>query len=92
MIELNDRTKHDFLSREQVQKLLDAGVDMSDAKYYILEDPSFKHDIVASLNSIDRQWTLEEVGRSSLSLKDYIKKHKGTPTYAVSELPYKLHE
>lgn len=35
MIELNDRTKYDFLSREWVQKLLDAGVDMSDAKYYI---------------------------------------------------------
>lgn len=35
MIELNDKTKHDFLSREWVQKLLDAGVDMSDAKYAI---------------------------------------------------------
>lgn len=35
MIELNDKTKHDFLSREWVQKLLDAGVDMSDAKYCI---------------------------------------------------------
>lgn len=35
MIELNDKTKHDFLSREWVQRLLDAGVDMSDAKYCI---------------------------------------------------------
>ncbi len=35
MIELNDKTKHDFLSREWVQRLLDVGVDMSDAKYCI---------------------------------------------------------
>ena len=35
MIELNNKTQHDFLNREWVQKLLDAGVDMSDAKYCI---------------------------------------------------------
>lgn len=35
MIELNKKTQQDFLNREWVQKLLDAGVDMSDAKYYI---------------------------------------------------------
>jgi len=36
MIELNEKTQQDFLNRECVQKLLDAGVDMSDAKYYIV--------------------------------------------------------
>ena len=35
MIELNKKTQQDFLSREWVQRLLDAGVDMSDAKYAI---------------------------------------------------------
>ena len=35
MIELNYKTQQDFLNREWVRKLLDAGVDMSDAKYYI---------------------------------------------------------
>ena len=35
MIELNSKTQQDFLNREWVQKLLDTGVDMSDAKYYI---------------------------------------------------------
>jgi hypothetical protein len=35
MIELNSKTRQDFLDREWVQKLLDAGVDMSDAKYAI---------------------------------------------------------
>lgn len=37
MIELNDKTQQDFLNREWVQKLLDAGVDMSDAKYGIIK-------------------------------------------------------
>ena len=92
MIELNSKTQQDFLNREWVQKLLEAGVDMSDAKYYIVEEPSFKWDIVTTLSFIDRKWTLEEVGRSSLSLKDYINKFKGVPTYTVSELLYKLHE
>ena len=36
MIELNKKTQQDFLNREWVQKLLDAGVDMSDAKYCIV--------------------------------------------------------
>ena len=36
MIELNKKTQHDFLNREWVQKLLEAGVDMSDAKYRIV--------------------------------------------------------
>lgn len=35
MIELNEKTQQDFLNREWVQRLLDAGVDMSDAKYRI---------------------------------------------------------
>ena len=39
MIELNSKTQQDFLNREWVQRLLDAGVDMSDAKYQIS-----KHD------------------------------------------------
>ena len=92
MIELNKKTQQDFLNREWVQRLLEAGVDMSDAKYYIVEEPAFKCDIITTLSSIDRRWTLEEVGRSSLSLKDYINKFKGVPTYTVSELLYKLHE
>ena len=37
MIELNSKTRQDFLDRKWVQKLLDAGVDMRDAKYFIFE-------------------------------------------------------
>lgn len=33
MLELNSKTQQDFLNREWVQKLLDVGVDMSDAYY-----------------------------------------------------------
>jgi hypothetical protein len=37
MIELNDKTKQDFLDREWVERLLEAGVDMCDAKYCIVD-------------------------------------------------------
>jgi hypothetical protein len=45
MIELNSKTQQDFLNREWVQKLLDAGVDISDAKYCI--GRTFRGDYVA---------------------------------------------
>jgi hypothetical protein len=38
MIELNSKIQQDFLNREWVHKLLDAGVDMSDAYYGIGKD------------------------------------------------------
>lgn len=50
MIELNKKTQQDFLNREWVQKLLDAGVDMSDAKYCIVEYHNY--DVVFYKNSI----------------------------------------
>ena len=45
MIELNSKTQQDFLNREWVQRLLDAGVNMSDAKYCI--GRTFRGDYVA---------------------------------------------
>ena len=50
MIELNSKTQQDFLNREWVQRLLDAGVDMSDAKYCIVEYHNY--DVVFYKNSI----------------------------------------
>ena len=50
MIELNEKTQQDFLNREWVQRLLDAGVDMSDAKYCIVEYHNY--DVVFYKNSI----------------------------------------
>ena len=44
MIELNKKTQQDFLNREWVQKLLDAGIDMSDAKYIIAKDKLSMND------------------------------------------------
>ena len=76
MIELNKKTQQDFLNREWVQRLLDAGVDMSDAKYLIgnlpFEDSS--EDYVYLVTDI----------------RDDMKNQ--VPTYTVSELLYKLHE
>lgn len=79
MIELNSKTQQDFLNREWVQKLLDAGVDMSDAKYCIckhIEPTELKGDYVY----------LREDEHNNCYTIDVI------PTYTVSELLYKLHE
>ena len=50
MIELNKKTQQDFLNREWVQRLLDAGVDMSDAKYCIVKYHNY--DVVFYKNGI----------------------------------------
>lgn len=82
MIELNKKTQQDFLNREWVQKLLDAGVDMSDAKYGLIHDPYFHSDSVYCFNE-------------GVKSKYYINGRMVTdilPTYTMSELLYKLHE
>ena len=79
MIELNKKTQQDFLNREWVQKLLDAGVDMSDAKYCIckhIDSTELKGDYVY----------LREDEHNNCYTINVI------PTYTVSELLYKLHE
>lgn len=83
MIELNSKTQQDFLNRKWVQKLLDSGVDMSDAKYFIgiyqrkdvvfLKDSHYVNEFFRCEKAID-------IFKSIL------------PTYTVSELLYKLHE
>lgn len=80
MIELNKKTQQDFLNREWVQKLLDAGVDMSDAKYRIITVSKTGMDyIILSTRLYEREDWLDKI-------TDNI------PTYTVSELLYKLHE
>ena len=82
MIELNDRTKHDFLSREWVQKLLDAGVDMSDAKYNLFYNSIFQKDKNRIFIDLKTSENYVEIGKFQNCM----------PTYTVSELLYKLHE
>ena len=80
MIELNKKTQQDFLNREWVQRLLDAGVDMSDAKYRIITVSKTGIDyIILSTRLHEREDWLDKI-------TDNI------PTYTVSELLYKLHE
>ena len=78
MIELNKKTQQDFLNRECVQRLLDAGVDMSDAKYiigeYIGKDWIEPKDEDMEFDPLRSLWS------------------NVLPTYTVSELLYKLHE
>lgn len=50
MIELNKKTQQDFLNREWVQRLLDAGVDMCDAKYGIdIDQMNGNRDVIVLL-------------------------------------------
>lgn len=79
MIELNSKTQQDFLNREWVQKLLDAGVDMSDAKYCIC-----KHIDFTELKG-DYVYLREDEHNNCYTINVI-------PTYTVSELLYKLHE
>ena len=84
MIELNSKTQQDFLNREWVQRLLDAGVDMSDCKYCIGK----RH-----ADDVEFIWY---AGKYNLTLAfTFVEGFKMTevlPTYTVSELLYKLHE
>lgn len=78
MIELNSKTQQDFLNREWVQKLLDAGVDMYlDAKYMLYVDGDLS------------VWIIERQPKHTYA---YCKPRNILPTYTVSELLYKLHE
>ena len=82
MIELNEKTQQDFLNREWVQKLLDAGVDMSDAKYALYRLKDATSDIIVYQGTYfadDRYY-------------NGIKVENIVPTYTASELLYKLHE
>ena len=82
MIELNSKTQQDFLNREWVQKLLDAGVDMSDAKYYIRRLNTLYGD----------EWKVEDAVFYKEELDNPLGYSNCIPTYTVSELLYKLHE
>ena len=105
MIELNKKTQQDFLNREWVQRLLDAGVDMSDAKYVIAKDLEFPWvgatdtDYIYYKDKVvgDDKWyknvkhLLETI--KIIKEDDHINwQTQILPTYTVSELLYKLHE
>ena len=79
MIELNEKTQQDFLNREWVQKLLDVGVNMSDAYYYLHNNSTGDCFILAK----ELADNMKEKGLNGSKI---------LPTYTVSELLYKLHE
>lgn len=80
MIELNEKTQQDFLNREWIQKLMDAGIDMSDAKYIIAKDKLSMNDDEPDLT--DYVWYKD----STAEVYDVC------PTYSTAELFYKLNE
>lgn len=88
MIELNSKTQQDFLNREWVEKLLDSGVDMSDAKYYIgtFTGSSEQKDYI-----FDKCYTKFKAVGSERILHWNTAFTNIRPTYTVSELLNKLH-
>ena len=91
MIELNEKTKQDFLNRAWVQRLLDEGVDMSDAKYCIcsltIGSPVKSGENIQVALKEELPWIKDMPGH--LPALQY---NWACPTYTVSELLYKLHE
>ena len=100
MIELNKKTQQDFLNREWVQKLMDAGIDMSDAKYCI--GRTFRGDYVAykagayneTLQDIIPTYTVSELLYKlnewpSLEIEvNGEKKIIGTPLEIIKDAPF----
>lgn len=78
MITLDNSTSKDFLNREQVHRLIDAGVDMSDARYIIAKDKLSKYDPEPDLT--DYVWYKETTAEV----------YDVCPTYSYSELMDKL--
>ena len=78
MIRLDEKTQQDFLNREWVKRIQDAGIDMSDAKYIITECEG--RDCIAYIE------TVKVYGDKALEAM------KSVPTYTLSELLYKLDE
>ena len=58
MIKLDNVTMHDFLNRKMVQELLDVGVNMSDATYYIYTNPDNGQDYVGYKEAMDVEHAL----------------------------------
>ena len=81
MIELNNKTEQDFLNREYCEKLQSAGIDMSDAKYFICGnfDSDHKRDYIG-LKQEYPTWNNKELFDKPIS------------TYTLSELLLKLNE
>lgn len=88
MIEFTQQLGQDFLTRKQVQKLLDAGVDMSDAKYFLFKRISreyigLKNECTFGNNAIPT-YSITELARkmniadldSDLMIKTWIKWNK----------------
>ena len=81
MIELNYKTEQDFLSVDKMERLVELGVNLSDAKYTIIKSKSSGTLYVVYGNS---DW------ESNVVNPEYYE--EVTQTYTLAELLYKLPE
>ena len=83
-MEINKKTRQDFLDREWVKKLMDAGVDMSDSKYFIVGNwaPNNSREFrdFVKLKADHPEWNNPEIFDNPV------------PTYTLSEILLKLNE
>lgn len=77
MIRLNERTRKDFLSAELCKKLIEAGMETKDAKYFI-GNPGLDDGY---------DYVVDESEAIAFNYKDYF-----CPTYTLSDLLMKLDE
>ena len=77
MIELNNVTMHDFLNRKLVQELLNVGVDMFDATYFIVHEIYQDKDFIMLGKPAENE---------EYKFRDVL------PTYTIAQLHFKLHE
>jgi uncharacterized protein YjiS (DUF1127 family) len=95
MITLDNSTSKDFLNREQVQRLIDVGVDMSDARYIIAKDKLSKYDPEPDLT--DYVWYKETTAEvydvcSTYSYSELMDKLQSLSIEELADIIVKRHE
>ena len=81
MIRLTDKTQQDFLNKQWVEKLQEAGIEIKDNKYWLVD--------IDGTTYITEDMGIVNFSKSPLNFKDV---DKVMPTYTLAELQYKLSE
>lgn len=81
MIELNYKTEQDFLSVDKMERLVELGVDLSDAKYTIIRSKS---------GSLYVAYGNSDAWKANVANPEYFE--EVIQTYTLAELLYKLPE
>lgn len=81
MIRLTDKTQQDFLNKQWIEKLQEAGIEINDNKYWLVDIDGTTYITDDTAESVRGFETSLDFGRISIM-----------PTYTLAELQYKLSE